>query len=119
MGWKTTIILAWIIILITACSVWSSSGRVCVEEPVESFLMQIEELGKDTGCGNLLAVQPYMMASDYASPERFQAKLELYIKETEKVSLLFFDFYLTDLKLLMIFFDNLSDKNLKSFPTFP
>lgn len=38
------------------------------------------ELGQDVGCGNLLGVQPWMVAADYASQSAFRDKLAGYLK---------------------------------------
>src|SRR5512146_1390088 len=34
------------------------------------------EFGQDTGQGNLLGIQPYMVSADYASEETFYARLD-------------------------------------------
>ncbi len=38
------------------------------------------EFGVDAGCGNLLGVQPWLEAADYASAGRFEARLEGYLR---------------------------------------
>lgn len=38
------------------------------------------ESGQDTGCGNLLGIQPWMVAADYASQSSFRDKLASYLE---------------------------------------
>ena len=38
------------------------------------------ESGSDAGRGNLLGIQPYMLAADYASEETFFGKIEGYLE---------------------------------------
>src|ERR1700690_624391 len=42
------------------------------------------ELGKDAGCGNLLGIEPYIAAADYASTEALQSKLDGYMAEAKR-----------------------------------
>ncbi len=66
------------LLLVLAHALWSRSGRSVPEGPPEPGL-EVALAGRDQGAGNLLAVQPYMVPADYASPERFQAKLDAYL----------------------------------------
>ena len=43
-------------------------------------LAEIVELGSNAGRGNLLGVQPYLVANDYASEELFYARLDSYLQ---------------------------------------
>lgn len=49
--------------------------------------LHIEEyvdLGKDNGKGNLLGIEPYLLATDYATAAAFEAKLGGYLEEAQK-----------------------------------
>ena len=41
------------------------------------------ELGKDTGRGNLLGIEPYIVAADYASAQTLQCKVDGYMSEAK------------------------------------
>ena len=58
---------------------WSRSGRKPPEEPMELALREVRSFGEDTGAGNLLGLQPYMVPADYASEERLRGKLDGYL----------------------------------------
>ena len=66
------------LLLVLAHAVWSRSGR-SVPEGARDPGLEVSLAGRDEGAGNLLAVQPYMVPADYASAERFQAKLDAYL----------------------------------------
>ncbi|MHC5035457.1 MAG: nitrilase-related carbon-nitrogen hydrolase [Planctomycetota bacterium] len=55
------------------------SDRLAAAEAAAVNLAGISSFGKDTGNGNLLGVQPYMVPADYASEKRFHAKLDGYL----------------------------------------
>ena len=42
------------------------------------------ELGKDSGRGNLLGIEPYIAAADYASAQALQSKLDGYMSEAKR-----------------------------------
>ena len=46
-------------------------------------LEECVELGKDSGRGNLLGIEPYITANDYASAQALQSKLDGYMAEAE------------------------------------
>ncbi len=46
--------------------------------------MYTESYGANEDRGNLLSIQPYMLPGDYASKQRFQAKLEGYFQEAKQ-----------------------------------
>lgn len=56
---------------------WSLTGRR-YDEPVVPREIRLREVGVDAGRGNLLGVQPEMAPGDYASAERFYARLDGY-----------------------------------------
>jgi predicted amidohydrolase len=41
------------------------------------------EFGKDSGCGNILGIEPYITAADYASAQTLQSKLDGYMSEAK------------------------------------
>lgn len=58
---------------------WSFTGRNYSELKPESFLDHMETVSVDSACArNIVAIQPYMLTSDYLTEERFYNKLNLY-----------------------------------------
>ena len=51
---------------------------------VDLHLEESVELGKDSGRGNLLGIEPYITASDYASAQALQAKVDGYMLEAKR-----------------------------------
>jgi len=47
-------------------------------------LEECVELGRDSGCGNLLGIEPYITANDYASAQALQSKLDGYLAEAKR-----------------------------------
>lgn len=77
--------------LTVACggyALWSRLGRSAPAGPVELHLAEAHTLGQDAGAGNLLAIQPYMVPSDYASEDRFRLKLEGYFAAAREARLI-------------------------------
>lgn len=62
-----------------AYAIWRKAGRGLPPSPPDLRLDGYAEAGSDRGRGNLLGVQPYMLPDDYASEERFRAKLNGYL----------------------------------------
>jgi len=62
---------------------WSRSGR-CVPSRRTGILTHAEETGCPSDRGNLLAVQPWLDASDYCSPETLRAVLETYLHDAAR-----------------------------------
>lgn len=62
-----------------AYHLWSRSGRSPRPAPPDLRLIEAVESGIDAGKGNLLGVQTYMLAGDYAGEDRFHAKLDGYL----------------------------------------
>lgn len=63
-----------------AWALWSRSGRETDDPATDLRLQETLSVGDDTGAGNLLGVQPFMAPLDYASEERFYAKLAAYLE---------------------------------------
>ncbi len=61
-------------------TLWSRSGRRVDHHPVDLQVQQVLSVGENRGRGNLVGVQPYMTPWDYASEERFHAKLAGYLE---------------------------------------
>ncbi len=53
-------------------------------EPPVLHLKIKASYGTDTGHGNVVGIEPYMEPLDYATPARFQAKLDGYLLEAQK-----------------------------------
>ena len=60
-------------------AVWSKAGRRPPADPIDLRLLDVKSFGEDSGRGNLVGIQPYMLASDYASEERFRRKIDGYL----------------------------------------
>ncbi|NJN81792.1 MAG: carbon-nitrogen hydrolase [Caldilineaceae bacterium] len=58
--------------------IWSRLGRRVPYAKPDLFLDDLRSFGVDAGLGNLVAIQPYMQTTDYASAESFHAKLDGY-----------------------------------------
>ncbi|NVJ69177.1 MAG: hypothetical protein HWE08_02410 [Alphaproteobacteria bacterium] len=54
-----------------------------VSEAPNLHLMHTQSFGADTGGGNVIGIEPYMEPLDYASSDRFQAKLDGYFQEAK------------------------------------
>jgi hypothetical protein len=76
------VVLGALAVLVTH-AVWSRTGRDVPSGPQEPYGVEVFVGGKNQGAGNLLGVQPYMVPADYASAERFRAKLESYLAVAE------------------------------------
>lgn len=61
-------------------AIWSKSGRTIHEPQADLNLQAVQSFGTNSGSGNLLGVQPYMVPLDYASQDRFYAKLAGYLE---------------------------------------
>jgi len=63
---------------------WSRAGRRPPAGPAELRLQEFCPFGSDAGHGNLLGIQPYMTPDDYASEDRFFAKLDGYLADAKR-----------------------------------
>jgi predicted amidohydrolase len=61
-------------------AVWCRSGRGAAEYPLSASVEKVLSVGRDTGNGNLVGIQPYMAPADYAYARRFRAKLDAYLR---------------------------------------
>jgi predicted amidohydrolase len=50
----------------------------------ETHLSEMKEIGENLGLGNLLGIQPYMLATDFSSEEAYFNKLDTYLAECQK-----------------------------------
>lgn len=67
-------------VLVGGWAVWSNSGRAGeTAEPFDSQVSRFDEQGQDSGHGNLLAVQPWLVPGDYANAATLTAKLDAYL----------------------------------------
>lgn len=60
---------------------WSAFGRSAVAAEPSLYLEDTSSYGVDSGNGNLVGVQTYMEAEDYASAEAYRAKLDGYMAQ--------------------------------------
>lgn len=73
-----------VVLPIAVYAVWARSGRSFTPPPPVMFLKSSVEYGTDSGRGNLLCIQPYMLTSDYASDETLYQKLDAYLREADR-----------------------------------
>ncbi len=59
--------------------IWSRAGRVLNPPKVDLNLQATSNLGDDSGAGNLVGIQPFMVPWDYASQKSFFLKLAGYM----------------------------------------
>ena len=74
---KTLIFLA--VILITAFYLFWPGLAPDLSSPPALHIKVSASYGRDTGRGNVVGIEPYMEQLDYATPERFEAKLAGYL----------------------------------------
>lgn len=55
-----------------------------LSESIDSRIGISDSFGVDTGAGNVVGIEPYMVPLDYASKERFQAKLDAYLAAADR-----------------------------------
>jgi len=73
-----------LIVICLGCAFWSSCDRRPPPEAVVFNLLPSRSIGEDSGNGNQVAIQPYMVAADYASQEGFFRKLDGYLAAARK-----------------------------------
>jgi len=71
-------------VIVAGYQVWSHSGRTYDPGPVEAEIGQVAAYGFDTGGGNLVGIQPYMVPADYTNQQRFLAKLDAYFQKAHE-----------------------------------
>ena len=62
---------------------WACTGRVDNAGPGYSGKVDIEQFGADSGRGNIVSIQPYMLPGDYASEHSFDQTLDGYLKSAK------------------------------------
>ena len=77
-----------VVVLVAALAVWSRAGRRPPDTAANLNLSEVHSLGRDTGNGNLLGIQPYMLAADYATEARFHQKLDGYLAAAREKGLI-------------------------------
>ncbi|MCX6376674.1 MAG: carbon-nitrogen hydrolase family protein, partial [Armatimonadetes bacterium] len=73
-----------LVAFIAAYAGWARSGRSFTPPAPMMFLKSTVEYGTDSGRGNVLCIQPYMLTSDYASDETLYQKLDAYLREADR-----------------------------------
>ena len=51
--------------------------------PPSLYIQHTESYGSDIGQGNVIGIEPYMEPLDYATPARFETKIDGYLKEAQ------------------------------------
>ena len=73
-----------LIAIVAAYARWARSDRLPVFGTPDLRLKSFVEYGADSGRGNLLCIQPYMLTSDYASDDTLYQKLGAYLWEADR-----------------------------------
>lgn len=73
-----------VILFVASYATWSRMDRGGVPGDKDLRIRYVSAYGKDSGKGNVVAVQPYTLASDYASILRLANKLDAYLYEARK-----------------------------------
>lgn len=83
-------LLVWIILLVTAYLIWSSYGRVYSIQAVypRYVIGNVEQLGTNSGKGNLIALSPYMHTYDFSSKEAYYNMLHYYFNLAKQKQLI-------------------------------
>ena len=79
LGLACTLFLAWVVYVI-----WANKDRNMGLPPADVQFRSFTEVGRDSGRGNLVGIQPYMLPVDYSSEEAFFQKLNGYFSEARK-----------------------------------
>ncbi|WP_420153868.1 nitrilase-related carbon-nitrogen hydrolase [Siphonobacter sp.] len=74
-----TLMLGWALYVI-----WSNKNRNIALPPADVQYRSFAEMGRDSGRGNLIGIQPYMLPVDYSSEEAFFQKLNGYFAEARR-----------------------------------
>ncbi len=82
---KSTLIIAGTLMLSWAFYViWANRNRHIAIPPADVQYRSFVEVGRDSGRGNLIGIQPYMLSVDYSSEEAFFQKLNGYFVEARR-----------------------------------
>ncbi|MBM9577701.1 carbon-nitrogen hydrolase [Leptospira sp. 201903070] len=73
-----------LILLLGFYTIWSNVGRTPSLQPIQTRIERTLVDGVDSNKGNILGIQPWMSAEDYASADRFREKIESYLLLAEK-----------------------------------
>lgn len=73
------------VVAVLVWSVWSTTGRVSKSPAAtDQEMVQWKDLGQDHQHGNLLAIQPWVTARDYASSDTLTHKLDNYLAQAKQ-----------------------------------
>ncbi|MBM9502419.1 carbon-nitrogen hydrolase [Leptospira sp. 201903071] len=73
-----------LIFLLGFYTIWSNIGRTPSLQPIQTRVERTLGDGANLNRGNLLGIQPWMSAEDYASADRFREKIESYFLLAQK-----------------------------------
>lgn len=70
-----------VILLLGAYAVWCRTDRGSIGLDKNLHIKDVSEYGKNSGKGNILAIQTYVQVSDYSHPLNFASKVERYLDQ--------------------------------------
>ena len=74
------ILLTAVLLLLGTYLIWSALGRTPSAPDVQLHLDSTYVLNSDSGKGNVIGINAYMVPEDYASRDHFYAKLDGYMQ---------------------------------------
>lgn len=77
-SWLITLLL--VVITMGGYSAGNKDDRNSITSASNPQIISIEAYGTDTGKGNLVGIQPYMLTTDYANQQVFYDKIDAYFK---------------------------------------
>ncbi|MFT4032537.1 MAG: hypothetical protein QM669_08955 [Siphonobacter sp.] len=79
LGLASTLLVIWVLYVIMA-----NKDRHIALPPTDTQFRAYNEVSRDSGRGNLIGIQPYMLSVDYSSEEAFFQKMNGYFAEARK-----------------------------------
>lgn len=70
--------------LLATYELWRRMGQNVIQTNADSYLEQADSYGQNSGKGNLIGVQPYMLPEDYVSEASFFHKLDSYLAAAQE-----------------------------------
>jgi predicted amidohydrolase len=78
------VVLALVAVGLVTYIIWASTGRDLPLPAADSNFRAVTTWGVDSGRGNLVGIQPYLLPPDYSSETAFLAKMDGYFREAKK-----------------------------------
>ena len=73
-----------IVLTVVLYFTWACTGKLTGSGAGYQGKVDIEEFGVDSGRGNIVSIQPYMLPGDYVSEQSFCNTLDNYLKKAQK-----------------------------------